>query len=48
MEKAENNLFKSKRIKFKKYKDWRKENVPDEGGIYAILENFNNLIKKRK
>lgn len=44
LEKAENELFNSKRIQFKKCKDWRKYNVPNEAGIYAIFENDNILI----
>lgn len=43
-EKAEKELFDSKRIKFKKCKDWRKENVPNEAGIYAIFEKENELL----
>ncbi|WP_158974291.1 GIY-YIG nuclease family protein [Cellulophaga sp. L1A9] len=44
LEKAEDELFNSKRIKFKKCKDWRKDNVPSEAGVYAIFENDNDLI----
>ena len=42
--KAEKQLFDSKRIKFKKCKDWRKENVPNEAGIYAVFEKENELL----
>lgn len=41
---AENQLLNSNRIKFKKCKNWRKDNVPNEPGIYAIFENNNELI----
>ena len=44
LKKAENQLLNSNRIKFKKCKDWRKENVPNEPGIYAIFENDDELI----
>ncbi|MCM4156254.1 GIY-YIG nuclease family protein [Gramella sp. AN32] len=44
LERIEKELFNSKRIKFKKCKDWRKNNVPNEPGIYAIFENDDNLI----
>lgn len=43
-ENAENQLMHSNRLKFKKCKNWRNENVPDEAGIYAIFENENELI----
>lgn len=43
-EKAEKELLDSRRIKFKKCKNWRKENVPNEAGIYAVFENENNLL----
>lgn len=42
--KAEIKLFDSPRIKFKKCKNWRNDNVPNESGIYAIFENDNELI----
>lgn len=42
--KAETKLFDSPRIKFKKCKNWRNDNVPNESGIYAIFENDDELI----
>lgn len=42
--KAETKLFNSPRIKFKKCKNWRNKNVPNESGIYAIFENNDALI----
>jgi len=42
--KAEKELFNSERIQFKKCRIWRKENVPNEAGIYAVFENRDNLL----
>lgn len=44
LEKAESELFNLKPIKFKKCKEWRKDKVPNEPGIYAIFENGDRLI----
>lgn len=41
---AEKELFNSERIKFKKCTFWRKENVPNIAGIYAIFDETNKLI----
>lgn len=42
--KAENNLLNSEKIKFKKCKIWRKNNVPNLAGIYAVFNEKMDLI----
>ena len=41
---AENKLLVSEKLKFKKCNVWRKDNVPDEAGIYAIFDNHTTFI----
>ena len=42
--KTEKELLNSNRLKFKKSKDWRNENIPNEPGIYAIFNEKDELM----
>ncbi len=42
--KAENELLNSNRLKFKKSKYWRNDNIPNESGIYAIFNEKDELM----
>jgi len=42
--KAEIELLNSKKLKFKKSKEWRDDNIPNEAGIYAIFNNKNEIL----
>ena len=41
---AEDDLFKSPMIKFKKCRFWRKDNVPNIAGIYALFNENGKLL----
>jgi len=44
LNRAENDLLNSEKLKFQKIKSWRENVIPSYPGVYALYENKDNLL----